>query len=172
MSTICHTTVETPLGDVFIAAREDGLVAATLPATDWPGRLDDLRRRFPGADLREDPAPLTPYVRALQRWLDGDDFPLDLPVVLDGTDFQRAAWQVLREIPRGEVITYGELAARAGKPGAARAAGSACGANHVPLFVPCHRVVAASGLGGFGGGLPLKRALLTMEGVPRFGSTS
>jgi O-6-methylguanine DNA methyltransferase len=172
MTTICHTTCSTPLGEVFIAASADGLVAATLPDTDWPGRLDDLRRRFPGATLREDAAALAPFTVALDRWLDGEDFPLDLPVVLDGTPFQRAAWQVLREIPRGQVITYGELATRAGKPGAARAAGSACGANRIPLFVPCHRVVAASGLGGFGGGLTLKRVLLAMEGVRSPGERS
>ena len=83
------------------------------------------------------------------------------------TPFQRAAIEALREVPRGEVVTYGELAALAGSPGAARAAGSVCATNRFWLLVPCHRVVGATGLGGYGSsGLGLKRRLLELEGVP------
>jgi len=116
----------------------------------------------------------------------GDDFaPMlasRLAAVLDGaeddladvaldlrwcTPFQRAAIDTLREIPRGEVVTYGELAALAGRPGAARAAGSVCANNRFWLLVPCHRVVAAAGLGGYGSSGPgVKQRLLELEGVP------
>jgi methylated-DNA-[protein]-cysteine S-methyltransferase len=81
--------------------------------------------------------------------------------------FHRNVLETLRrEVPWGETVAYGELAVMAGRPGAARAAGSACGANPVPILVPCHRVVAASGIGGYGpAGLGTKRALLAVEGV-------
>lgn len=79
--------------------------------------------------------------------------------------FQRRFAQELRAVPRGVVITYGALAARLGQPHAARAIGRACARNPVPLWVPCHRVLAADGLGGFSGGAQRKRALLALEGV-------
>jgi len=83
-------------------------------------------------------------------------------------EFRRAVWRALRALPRGRTATYGELARRAGNPRAARAAGSACGANPLPLFVPCHRAVAAGGrLGGFSSGLAWKRLLLSGEGAGR-----
>ena len=82
-----------------------------------------------------------------------------------GTDFQQAVWRELKKIPRGQTRTYGEIAAAIGSPKAVRAVGSACGANPLPVFIPCHRVVAKNGPGGFGSGLPWKILLLTMEGV-------
>jgi len=82
------------------------------------------------------------------------------------TPFQRAVADALRAVPRGEVVTYGELAAQAGYPGAARAAGSFCATNRFALFVPCHRVVSANGIGGYGSaGVAVKRRLLALEGV-------
>ena len=81
----------------------------------------------------------------------------------DGTDFQKAVWKELQKIPRGQTRTYGEIAAAIGRPKAVRAVGSACGANPIPLFIPCHRVTAKNGLGGFGSGLPWKKLLLEQE---------
>lgn len=87
-------------------------------------------------------------------------------VSMNGTEFQRKVWQALAAIPKGKTLSYAEVAKRIGKPKAVRAVGTACGANPVALIVPCHRVVASNGgLGGFGGGLPMKRALLEKEGV-------
>jgi methylated-DNA-[protein]-cysteine S-methyltransferase len=92
-----------------------------------------------------------------------DDVDLELA---PATPFQRALTSALRAIPRGEVVTYGELAALAGRPGAARAVGTFCATNRFALVVPCHRVVAASGIGGYGpDGVPIKRRLLALEGV-------
>ena len=89
--------------------------------------------------------------------------PLDLGV---GSAFQQRVWLALRGIPIGETKTYGEIAREVGEPEATRAVGSACGANPIPLLVPCHRVVASGGnLGGFSGGLEWKRRLLAIEGV-------
>ena len=88
--------------------------------------------------------------------------PVKIP---DCTPFQRAVWNELKKIPRGQTRTYGEIAKAIGRPKAGRAVGSACGANPLPVFIPCHRVVAKNGLGGFGSGLPWKILLLTMEGA-------
>ncbi len=107
-------------------------------------------------------------VARLADFLAGSDVPLN-DVELDfswTTPFQHAVADALRRIPRGEVVTYGELAALAGHPGAARAVGSFCAHNRFALIVPCHRVVGAAGLGGYGAtGLPVKRRLLALEGV-------
>jgi methylated-DNA-[protein]-cysteine S-methyltransferase len=95
------------------------------------------------------------------------DFPLHLlSQNLRGTEFQRAVWKVISEIPFGQVITYSELARRAGKPGAARAAGTACGKNPVALAIPCHRVVRTSGEDyGYSWGFERKKWLLEFEGL-------
>jgi methylated-DNA-[protein]-cysteine S-methyltransferase len=91
----------------------------------------------------------------------------DVELDLEGaTPFQRAVVAALRSVPYGETVTYGELAALAGHPNAHRAAGTVCAGNRFPIFVPCHRVVAANGLGGYGGsGIDYKRRLLALEGV-------
>ena len=89
--------------------------------------------------------------------------PLDLG---EGTEFQRSVWEVLRRIPPGRTLSYGEVARELGKPGAVRAVGQACGANPIPLLVPCHRVLAANRrIGGFSGGLEWKRKLLARERI-------
>ena len=88
--------------------------------------------------------------------------PLDLSA---GTRFQRRVWSALRKISTGETWTYSQVAAAAGRPRAVRAAGSACVANPIPVFVPCHRVVSKGGIGGFSSGLEWKRRLLSREGV-------
>jgi O-6-methylguanine DNA methyltransferase len=107
-------------------------------------------------------------VQILHRYFAGEPEPLeDVPVDLEyQTSFLADCARALRQVPRGEVVTYGELAALAGAPGAARAAGSFCARNRLGLFVPCHRVVAADGLGSYGSyGLAYKRRLLELEGA-------
>jgi methylated-DNA-[protein]-cysteine S-methyltransferase len=115
-----------------------------------------------------DDAPgLEPILRAIDGYLTDAKEPFDLDIVLSGTEFQRRVWQALRAIPAGETMTYGELAEQIGS--GARAVGNACRANPCPLVIPCHRVVAANGLGGFAGKrsgrkLEIKRWLLHHEG--------
>jgi methylated-DNA-[protein]-cysteine S-methyltransferase len=115
------------------------------------------------------PVFVTEVVRLLRAYFGGEPAPLeDVPVDLhyESPFFERCAI-ALRAIPRGEVVAYGELAALAGAPGAARAAGSFCARSHLSIFVPCHRVVAADGLGSYGSyGVPYKRRLLALEGYP------
>ena len=105
--------------------------------------------------------------RQLQRYAAGKPVRWKLPIDLSsGTSFQQKVWRVLATIPHGETRSYGWVAKKVGKPGASRAVGAACGANPVPVIVPCHRVIAGDGsIGGFGGGLPMKRRLLQSEGL-------
>jgi methylated-DNA-[protein]-cysteine S-methyltransferase len=108
-------------------------------------------------------------VRLLQAYFAGGPAPLeDVPLDLDyETAFFERCAKALRAVPRGEAVSYGELAARAGAPGAARAAGTFCARNRLSIFVPCHRVVGADGLGSYGSyGLDYKRRLLALEGYP------
>lgn len=107
---------------------------------------------------------LVKAVRELAEYFRGERRQFDLPLDLDGTAFQLRVWRRLLRIPYGTTRSYGELARAVGRPKAARAVGQACGANPVAIVVPCHRVVAAGGaLGGYGGGLKLKRRLLDLE---------
>ena len=130
------------MGDDFVPRRHGVDPPATVNANELTARLTDFLR---GAE-----APL-------------DDVELDLSWT---TPFQRAVADALRRVPRGEVVTYGELGALAGYPGAARAAGSFCAGNRFAVLVPCHRVVGAAGIGSYGRtGVGVKRRLLALEGV-------
>ncbi len=155
-----------PLGPVHLLASRAGLCRATLPRGPFEPERSSAVRRYPGLPIVDDEEQLAPFLRALDDFFDGREPDTDLPLDPGGTGFQRAVWETLRRVPRGEVVSYGELARQAGRPRAARAVGAACGANPLPLLVPCHRVIAAGGgLGGFGGGPELKRVLLEREGV-------
>jgi methylated-DNA-[protein]-cysteine S-methyltransferase len=129
--------------------------------------------RFPG------PAKAGPYVRhgwerhdrafedvttQLTEYFEGRRRAFELPLAPEGTPFQRRVWNALLEIPYGETISYGELAARIGDRSASRAVGLANGSNPLPIVIPCHRVIGSNGkLIGYGGGLPVKRQLLALE---------
>jgi methylated-DNA-[protein]-cysteine S-methyltransferase len=103
---------------------------------------------------------------ALNRLLAGEKRVKFPPLDLAGTDFQKSVWREMLKIASGKTRSYGEIAEAIGKPGAVRAVGGACGANRIPVFVPCHRVLAANKkIGGFSGGLHWKRRLLEREGV-------
>jgi methylated-DNA-[protein]-cysteine S-methyltransferase len=107
----------------------------------------------------------------LRSYFSGELHRFDLPLELGGTEFQQNVWRALQTIPYGEIRTYGQIAAQIGAPRAVRAVGAANGRNPIPIVVPCHRVIGASGnLVGFGGGLDWKRFLLALEGknVERF----
>jgi methylated-DNA-[protein]-cysteine S-methyltransferase len=108
-----------------------------------------------------------PFIKAqaqLREYFAGERSTFDLPLSLDGSDFERRVWHGLQQIPYGETISYGELARRIGAPSAARAVGLANGRNPIAVIVPCHRVIGANGtLTGYGGGLERKRILLELE---------
>ena len=99
----------------------------------------------------------------IREFLDGKRRAFDLPVLADGTPFQQSVWRSLQKIPYGQTRSYAQIAAQIGRPAAVRAVGNACGANPVLLLIPCHRVVAKHGIGGFSSGISLKERLLALE---------
>ena len=122
------------------------------------------RPKSPGRDWTEDRAPFKEAIRQLEAYFEARLKDFDLPLVLDGTEFQLLVWRNLRKIPYGETVSYGQLARRIGSPDAARAVGLANGSNPIPIIIPCHRVIGSNGsLTGFGGGLPVKKKLLALE---------
>jgi methylated-DNA-[protein]-cysteine S-methyltransferase len=120
-----------------------------------------------GRKPKPGPPPKDPVLKKavaeLKAYLVGKRRKFSVPFKQSGTPFQQAVWQALLKVPYGRVISYGDLAREAGYPKAARAVGSAMNRNRVPLIVPCHRVVASNGIGGFGCGLEWKKRLLGME---------
>jgi O-6-methylguanine DNA methyltransferase len=163
---ISYTRVPSPWGDLLLAGSEKGICCCEFLEGKELGRaLAHIHDHHRPVQLREDGRPLAAALSALKRYFSGELSSLDHPVEIKGTPFQLGVSARLREIPPGQVATYGEIAARLGRPRAARAVGQACGSNPVALFVPCHRVVAAGGkLGGFASGVHVKEALLRHEG--------
>jgi len=157
---LVKTSMSSPVGELKLVASDAGLVAVL-----WPE--DDPKRVRPG-DAREDAAHpiLRKAVAQLQEYFAGKRSEFDLPLDARGTEFQKLVWEQLLAIPYGETRSYGQLAARLGKPTASRAVGAANGRNPLSIVVPCHRVIGTSGaLTGFAGGLETKRVLLELEGV-------
>ena len=143
------THLSTPLGRFAAEASEAGICRIWLPNAEPPAATEG----FP-----------LPFVEELTQYFAGQRQDFGLPVTLEGTAFQLAVWFACRDIPYGETRTYAQLAAMAGYPGAARAVGTAMAMNPLPILVPCHRVVpAGGGIGRYGGGEALKRALLALE---------
>ncbi len=141
-----------------------GLAAIAWSETD----LRQYAGRVSGGEAAPEKAAVPErFARELRGYFAGEPVDLvGLPVDPRGSAFQLSVWQELRRIPRGSVRSYGEIAARIGRPGAARAVGGAAGANPLPVVVPCHRLLAGGmRIGGYSGGLGRKRALLSLEGV-------
>lgn len=163
--TLHSARVETRLGEFRYACSATGLCFLSLD----PGRAESSLRSYcrahaPGARVVEG-APRGAVADQLVEYALGSRRDFELALDLRGTEFQRAVWDELLRIPFGGTRTYGEIAARVAQPGASRAVGAASGANPVPLVVPCHRVVARDGLGGFSAGPGIKERLLAHEGV-------
>jgi methylated-DNA-[protein]-cysteine S-methyltransferase len=155
MTTIT-TILESPIGPLTLTA-SDGYVT-TL-------QMENQRHmRVPAPDVHRDEVWFAPVAAQLEAYFAGELMEFDIPVRMEGTEFQRKVWSSLQDIPYGETISYGELARRVGIPGAARAVGLANGRNPVSIIVPCHRVIGANGsLTGYGGGIERKSWLLDHE---------
>ena len=146
-------SLHSPVGDLTLFEEDGALVALDWGWTPAQGETPMLREAR----------------RQLEGYFDGDPAPFELPLAAAGSDYQRRVWERMRTIPLGRTLSYGELAAELGS--AARAVGTACGANPIPIIVPCHRVIAADGnLGGYSGegGVETKQALLHLEGALLF----
>jgi methylated-DNA-[protein]-cysteine S-methyltransferase len=154
---------ETDLGWIGVVVSPVGLRATTLPHRSRDEALREVLAL--GASEEASEGQLNGLADRLRRYARGEAVTFPDALDFDGVSlFQRAVWEATREIPRGQTYSYGELAARVGRPGAARAVGQAMARNPWPIVVPCHRVVASDGsLGGYGGGLDMKQRLLRLE---------
>jgi len=154
---------DSALGTIIAAASERGLALVAF-VDGQEGLLEGLRARFPEADLVEDAAALQETLVRLARLIEQPDARLDLPLDLRGSEFERRVWNALREIPPGQTVSYGDIAARIGSPREARAVAEACAANMLAVVVPCHRVVKKDGrISGYRWGFKRKRALIARE---------
>jgi methylated-DNA-[protein]-cysteine S-methyltransferase len=162
---VAYDLVDTPLGELFVGVSGRGLCVISYEPE--PEReIERLARDF-GSRVLRSPRPVDPTRRQLDEYFEGKRRCFDVDVDLRlARDFGRTVLKELAAVPFGEVTTYGALAARAGKPKAARAVGTIMNRNPVPIVLPCHRVVGANGsLVGYGGGLERKQALLRLEGA-------
>jgi methylated-DNA-[protein]-cysteine S-methyltransferase len=145
-----RASIESPLGPITLEASDEYLTSVRLRALGktTPERSEVLERA----------------ITQIREYFAGRRKHFTIPLAIQGTDFQKQVWQALEEIPFGETCSYGDIAKRIGNAPAVRAVGGALGKNHLPLILPCHRVTAAQGkIGGFTGGLDLKKWLLNFE---------
>jgi methylated-DNA-[protein]-cysteine S-methyltransferase len=154
MST-AFTFLSSPFGRILVAWSDRGLERVGI-GTDLEGQTDPRWRLDRSLDCAA--------TRQLREYFDGDRRRFDLPLVFEGTPFRVKVWRALERIPFGETVSYGKVGEWVESPGSSRAVGMACGANPLPIVIPCHRVIGASGkLVGFGGGLEMKHAMLQFE---------
>jgi len=162
---VAYDVIESPLGDLFVGVSDRGLCVISYEA-DPDAQVERLARGF-GSRVLRSPRPVNPARRQLDEYFEGKRRRFDLEVDPRLTrDFGRTVLEELGRVPFGEVTTYGALAAKAGKPRAARAVGTIMNRNPLPIVLPCHRVVGANGsLVGYAGGLERKQTLLRLEGA-------
>ncbi len=166
MERIHVARMKSPIGTLAVASSSRGAAAIEMDG-DGARFRGHLARWWRGAELRDDAGPNRALLAQLEAYFAGERKRFTVAIDLRGTEFQRAVWEEMRRIPYGEVRSYGEVACAVGRPRGPRAIGTACHGNPLPLIVPCHRVIAGDGtLGGFGGRLDLKTALLEIEGIP------
>jgi len=162
---VAYDVVESPVGELFVGVSDRGLCVISYEA-DPDLQVERLARGF-GSRVLRSPGSVDPTRRQLDEYFAGKRKRFDLDVDLRlARDFGRTVLEELGRVPFGEITTYGALAARAGKPNAARAVGTIMNRNPVPIVLPCHRVVGANGsLVGYAGGLERKEMLLRLEGA-------
>lgn len=150
--------MDSPIGALLLAGNQKSLIKICFPVQGRP--------RDPDPEWEKDTYPFDEANKQLMEYFSGNLTVFSLSLGPEGTPFQKRVWEELQQVPYGATISYGELARKSGHPGAARAVGGAMHANPLPIVIPCHRVIGSNGsLTGFGGGLDIKKRLLTLEGV-------
>jgi methylated-DNA-[protein]-cysteine S-methyltransferase len=163
MTIYCY--VDSPIGQLLLTSDGESLTGLYMGTPSKSPQLDSDWAEKPNA------APLSEVARQLEQYFAGNRKVFDLPLKMQGTEFQKRVWRQLTKIPFGETWSYGQLAKRLENPNGSRAVGLANGRNPIAVIVPCHRVIGANGsLTGFGGGIPRKQWLLSHEGIPCNGS--
>ncbi|OGP65148.1 MAG: hypothetical protein A3K22_04070, partial [Deltaproteobacteria bacterium RBG_16_42_7] len=186
MQRIYYTSFSTPIGRIYLAATEKGICRVSWGYRSEKDFVREVRNQKPtpaglplhgsiggsmqGSEVRtivKSDLHLTGIKNDIKRYFSGKPVSFKKYALnLKGTDFQKKVWRALSHIPYGKVLTYKQIAEKIGASNAFRAVGSACGANDLPIIIPCHRVIASNGgLGGFSGGLKIKKHLVKLEGV-------
>lgn len=164
-----YTMMDSPIGPLLLASTEEGLCfiefgeeqEALIPFQSW------CKKTFLGVSPVYDEVMNAEAKQQLDEYFSGSRKQFDVPIVLYGTPFQKSVWSALTAIPYGETRSYKDMAAAIGASKAVRAIGGANNRNPIPVIVPCHRVIGSNGaLVGYGGGLPIKQFLLTLEEAP------
>lgn len=160
-----YAIVESVIGKVLVASTSKGIL--WVDVDDSERNLEKrLRSRFPFQRWSYEPLELRTVLGRLLYYLEGRPLNLECAIDIEGTPFQQKVWDAIRKIPYGETLSYSDLAEKIGQPSAQRAVAQACGANPVPLFIPCHRVVGKHNtLGGYGLGTARKTQLLALEKI-------
>ena len=154
---VCYLSLKSPVGELQIAENSSGVLAIHFHKKDKPPHNGSWKR----VDRLK-----TEIVKQLEEYFRGERFEFNVPLVPHGTPFRMRVWEGLQAIPYGETISYLDLAKKIGTPEAVRAVGAANGANPLPIVIPCHRVIGHNGkLVGYGGGLEIKKYLLSMESL-------
>jgi len=164
MNHIYFARFNSKIGLLKIATSQKGVCKIALPNEEENLCMQWLEKRFPQYSIIENPDKNLYVIQQLKEYFDGKRKKFDVKLHLVGTPFEKRVWKALMEIPYGKTASYAEIALKIGKPTAFRAVGNANGKNPIPIIIPCHRVINSSGeLGGYGGGLDLKRRLLELE---------
>ncbi len=163
MPNIYTYSVVTKIGELFMAASENGLTHVTLPSTTQKEFQAELESDFPNAILQKENKILKETASQLEQYFEGKLSKFTIPLDIQGTAFQKKVLSKVARIKYGSTKTYGQIAKEAGSPKAYQAVGSANAKNRIPIIIPCHRVVASNSIGGYAGGLELKMKILQLE---------
>ncbi len=163
-TTLLYTAFGSPIGKIYLALTEKGLCAVGINERE-KDFINTLEKAYNIKPVKDDAA-FSEFARLLKRYLNGERLKIEIPLDMKGTNFEKRVWKALLKIPYGRTKSYGEIAREIDLPKGARAVGNACGKNPIPIIAPCHRVVAGDGgLGGYSGGIGIKKRLLRIEGV-------
>ena len=158
-----YTTFDSPIGKIYIAAVKEGIVKISF-YNESPQELEKYCQKHLGVGIREGSEYNRDAKQQILKYLEGKSQSLDFPVIHLNSPFRKKVLEVERNIPYGETRSYGEVAKMVNNPRASRAVGSANAENPLPLYFPCHRIISSNGsLGGYGGGLGVKKYLLDLE---------
>ena len=161
---IYYSSIKSPVGAIFFALRNNYICLLSLGRNADEDFHRYLSRVYDDEPVKLSTSKLQHMINQLNEYFAGVRTEFDIPVKPEGTDFQQQVWQALLDLPYGRVISYGDLAVKLNNPGGMRAVGAANGKNPIPILIPCHRVIAADGsLGGYTGGLDIKRKILDIE---------
>ena len=164
MSILYYGTLHSVLGELYVVASDKGIVYIGTPNASFNEVEVWAKKRFKDYAFEDNSTEIALYLEQLEAYFKGEVREFTLPIYVEGSPFQLAVWNALKELPYGTTVSYSEIAERIGKPKAVRAVGAAIGANPLLVIIPCHRVIGKNGkMTGFRSGISMKEYLLQLE---------